>query len=682
MKRKIFVQEFRTFGTGVAWKEVQTMETLFLPIASSLDPPEGFPLQDASQAFGNFAEVLAKQYFKEGNPPREDQTPLPGDPASSGMANNILAAIQVPNEIAFPQEKPIPDQGLAAPAVKEGFSAPSQMEVSSPFIFSQPSLGSESRAIAASMNGGNPVPLPDEMPSLPVPTDQEKKASTPPVFLPSRNGEANQEMSPKGERSPAKPVPGISSFLSSISSGDQKASLTLQESPILPDPVVYYASLKEPLQRGLAGNIEMAPEGERKAAPPVDSSTSPISLEEVALRESTGKMDIPPESVKKTLPFSDSQAFPVSLEESLPKESAGKMELPMGDRKKFIRPSTPQESTGSERKPILSDSQASPVSLEESLPKESVGKIESSVEGEKKSTRPSTPQESNGSEKRPVQESKNFFPSSQPSLEMKTNPGIRETGVPKRQGPTFGAAKGAVEPAIPQDMQERDPLLGNLAYILESTDREPGTPFPGNAGKLQEKILWAGPDILPLAAREVQSPPSFFAALTDPLNHQVENGGEIKQASAALSERPDPQAVFQQVGQRILWLVRKNEERIRITLDPPELGQVFLEIDRHKEHIKTILWTDNPATKANLETSQGEIQRIIESEGFKLEKFDVFVQQDPGWFQGRKENPRKPDFWEARMLAEEKGSSANSTESIPGRTPAPHLASRYLNLLV
>jgi flagellar hook-length control protein FliK len=378
--------------------------------------------------------------------------------------------------------------------------------------------------------------------------------------------------------------------------------------------------------------MEMAPEGERKAAPPVDSSTSPISLEEVSLKESTGKMDIPPGSVKKTFPFSDSLASPVSLEESLPKESAGK--------------------------------------------------IESSAGGEKKSIRPSTPQESNGSEKRPVQESNDFFPRSQPSLEMETNPDIREMRVPKKQGPTFGAAKGAVEPAIPQNLQERASLLGNRAYILDSTDRESGTPFSANAGKGQEKVLWTGPDIRPLAAREVQSPPSFFAAFTDPLNHQVENGGEIKEASAPLSERPDPQSVFQQVGQRVLWLVRNNEERIRITLEPPELGQVFLEIDRHKEHIKTILWTDNPTTKASLETSQGEIQRIIESEGFKLEKFDVFVQQDPGWFQGRKEDARKPDSWEARMPAEEKGSSANSTESIPGRTPAPHLASRYLNLLV
>jgi hypothetical protein len=607
------------------------MEPLLLPIASSPDLPEGFPVQDAPQGFGNFAEVLAKQYFKEGNPPPEDQKSPPGDPASSEMANNILTAIVVLNGIAFPPEKPISDQGPAALAEKEGFSAPSQMGISPLFIFSQPSLGSESGAIAASMKMGNPVPLPDEMPSPSFLPDQEKGAFTPPVSSYPGNGEMNQELSPTGEKSPGKPVLGILS-LSSDYSGGQKASLNLQESPIPPDSSSFQASLKEPLQRQLAGNMEMAPEGERKGAPPVDSSTSPISLEEVPLRESTGKMDIPPGSVKKTFPFSDSQASSVSLEESLPKESAGKIELSVG--------------------------------------------------GEKESIRPSTPQESNGNEKRPVQESKGFFSGFQPSLEMETNLDIREVPFLKKQGPTFGAAKGAVEPVIPQNLQERAPLLGNQAYILDSTDRETGTPFSANAGKGQEKNLWAGPDIRPLAAREVQSPPSFFASLTDPLNHQVENGGEIKEASAPLSERPDPQAVFQQVGQRVLWLIRNNEERIRITLDPPELGQVFLEIDRHKEHIKTVLWTDNPTTKASLETSQGEIQRIIESEGFKLEKFNVFVQQDPGWFQGRKENPGKPDSREARRPAEERVPSANSTESIPGRTPAPHLSSRYLDFFV
>jgi hypothetical protein len=676
------------------------METLLLPIPSSPDLPEGLPVQDAPQGFGNFAKVLAKQYFKEGNPPPEDQKSTPGDPASSAMVNDNLTAILVPNGIAFPPEKPISDQGFAAfsekeeftapsrmeisslfifsqpslgsewgaiaagmkmgnpvpppgeklsPSVppdqekgaftppvsslseKEGCTAPSQMEISSLFIFSQPSVGSESGAIAASMKMGNPVPLPGEKLSPSVPPDQDKGAFTPPVSSFPGNGETNQEMSPTGEKNPGKPVPGISS-LSSSSSGVQETSPTLQESPIPPDSSISQTSLEEPLQRGLAGNMEMALEKERKTAHPVDSSTPPISLEEVLLRESTGKMDMPTESGKKIVPFSDSPNAPVSLEESLRKESAEKMELSVGGEKNFIGPSIQEES--------------------------------------------------NGSERRPIQESKDFFPSFVPSLKMEANPRIGEGQVLKKQGPLFGAAKEAAGPEIPQNLQEKGPLVGSQAYVLDSTDRESGNPFSGNAGKGQEKGLWAGPDIRPLAAREVQSAPSFFAALTDPLNRRVEYGGEIKEASAPLSERPDPQAVFQQVGQRVLWLIRNNEERIRIALEPPELGQVLLEIDRHKEHIKTTLWTDNPTTKANLETSQGEIQRIIESEGFKLEKFNVFVQQDPGWFQGRKDETRNRDSWKARMPAEERASSANSTESIPVRTPASHLASRYLDLFV
>ena len=222
----------------------------------------------------------------------------------------------------------------------------------------------------------------------------------------------NQELSPTAEKSPGKPGPGILS-LSSSYSGGQKASPTLQESPILLDSSISQTSLEEPLQRPLAGNMEIAPEGERKTAHPAGSSTSPISLEEGLLRESTGKMDMPPESGKKIVPFSDSPIPPVSLEESLRKESAGKMELSVGGENIFIRPSIQEES--------------------------------------------------NGSERRPVRESNDFFPSSQPSLEMEANPRIGEGQVLKKQGPLFGATKEATGTEIPQNLQENDPLVGNQA---------------------------------------------------------------------------------------------------------------------------------------------------------------------------------------------------------------------------
>ena len=608
------------------------METLLLPIAFSPETPEGFTPQETPQGLGNFAEVLEKQYFKEENPLPEDPKISLEEPASSAMAHSFLAAIWVPDGIAFPQEKSIPDQGLTDPAAKEGFQAPSLMEPSSLFIFPPSSPGAESKAGAAIINGGKTIPPPDETLTPSFPQDRAGGTLTPPVFFPSGNRERNQETGPRGEKISEKPVQGTFPILPSHSSVDQKGIPISQESPPPPDSSTSQTPSEAPLGRELAGNMEMAPERGKKTAHPVDSSAPPSPSQKTLPGESTGKIVMPPEREKTIDPSSDLPTSPVSVEESLRKELLGKIELSLGEEKKSIRPSVPQER--------------------------------------------------NGSENRTAQESNDFLATSEPSLKMEENPRVGEGQAPRRQEPFSGVVKEALEAKNAQNPEESGPWVGTQAYILDSMDKESGVHFSGKAGKGQEKAFGAGADVRPLPDGEIQNRPSFFGALTDSLNRQVENGGEIKEASSSFSPRGEPSEVFQQVGQRVLWLIRHNEERIRITLDPPELGQVLLEIDRHREHIKTVLWTDNPTAKASLETSQGEIQRIIESEGFKLEKFDVFVQQDPGWFRGRKGNPGKPDSSEAGRPAAERAPSVNSTESIPGRIPASHLGSRSLDLFV
>jgi hypothetical protein len=100
--------------------------------------------------------------------------------------------------------------------------------------------------------------------------------------------------------------------------------------------------------------------------------------------------------------------------------------------------------------------------------------------------------------------------------------------------------------------------------------------------------------------------------------------------------------VYEQVGQKLIWSLNQHEERFRLTLDPPQLGSIYMEIQRDKEHIKASLWAENPNTKNILETNHLSIQKIIESGGFSLESFNVFVEQDLGSFQesrGRMMNP-------------------------------------------
>jgi len=146
--------------------------------------------------------------------------------------------------------------------------------------------------------------------------------------------------------------------------------------------------------------------------------------------------------------------------------------------------------------------------------------------------------------------------------------------------------------------------------------------------------------------------------------------------------RFESQGIPQQVGERVLWLIRNQEEKIRISLDPPELGHLFLEIHRTKENIQTTLYTDNPVTKVTLESNQREIQRIIESEGFKMERFDVLVQQDSSRFQERKDSPFYSDSRSSSVSGNMQASVSRTPDSVSPVPRRMHWGSRYLDLFV
>ncbi len=85
---------------------------------------------------------------------------------------------------------------------------------------------------------------------------------------------------------------------------------------------------------------------------------------------------------------------------------------------------------------------------------------------------------------------------------------------------------------------------------------------------------------------------------------------------------------FERVGRAITWSVQKGEERIAIRLEPPELGTLFIKLERKKEVLKATLLAEHQATKELLETHRQDLRRILEADGFKLERFEVYVGQE------------------------------------------------------
>jgi len=102
--------------------------------------------------------------------------------------------------------------------------------------------------------------------------------------------------------------------------------------------------------------------------------------------------------------------------------------------------------------------------------------------------------------------------------------------------------------------------------------------------------------------------------------------GETSKAQNSSPPRVDSFEIYRQVGQKMVWSVRNGEEKVNLLLDPPQLGNLRMEITKEREIVKATLWAESPVAKELLETHRSELSRILETGGFKLERFNVFVQ--------------------------------------------------------
>ena len=145
--------------------------------------------------------------------------------------------------------------------------------------------------------------------------------------------------------------------------------------------------------------------------------------------------------------------------------------------------------------------------------------------------------------------------------------------------------------------------------------------------------------------------PGSLAAPVDS-SAALRSTGEIRLEGIPGSGPSQKPEVYEQVSQKMLWSFSQNEEKFRLVLNPPHLGSIYMEIQRDKEQVKATLWAENPHTKQVLESNQISIQKIIESEGFSLESFNVFVEQDLGAFQESRERMRNPEAATSKPAAE------------------------------
>ena len=242
-----------------------------------------------------------------------------------------------------------------------------------------------------------------------------------------------------------------------------------------------------------------------------------------------------------------------------------------------------------------------------------------------------------------------------------------ETGIPTL---SFQGNEGAENPFFDPAGLEK----GNIRSSLDGELREGG------------KILFNESGSVLRSNKEDHPNSEAFTLLNDQKGNSGSNPvmpeGVQKGRETFLSQTESLQ-VYQQIGKKVVWSLRNNEEKIKLTLDPPDLGNIYMEINREKGNIRATLWTDNPATKEILEAHHIQLYRILKDDGFKLEKFDVFFQQDMGSFQDREEHVFHPGPWVRDEFQEDKVSAPPDVFEInPTLMSRSHRGSKHVDLFV
>lgn len=209
-----------------------------------------------------------------------------------------------------------------------------------------------------------------------------------------------------------------------------------------------------------------------------------------------------------------------------------------------------------------------------------------------------------------------------------------------REIPSSARTEGLPDPGkTSPDLLDLDPEPSSFRQrLLEKVE-------PGIALRDPGKILADsdGPEINNLIRFQEDTPLGVIAKVPDqprgegvPADRLVE--GPLKGSPEWIKEAL---SVYQQFSKGLLRTLQQGGDRIQMTLDPPQLGTILMEINRDRNLVTAHLWTDNSQTKDLLDFSRGQLQKTLELDGFRLDRFEVLVQpdlksfQEERWFGGR-----------------------------------------------
>jgi flagellar hook-length control protein FliK len=90
-----------------------------------------------------------------------------------------------------------------------------------------------------------------------------------------------------------------------------------------------------------------------------------------------------------------------------------------------------------------------------------------------------------------------------------------------------------------------------------------------------------------------------------------------------------PQAVMSQVLDGAAQFLRDGSGRVTMTLQPPRLGTLDLDVVVQDNRVRMVMLADNQEVKQMLQAGMDDLRNALQDKGFQIDRLEVLVQNRP-----------------------------------------------------
>ena len=207
------------------------------------------------------------------------------------------------------------------------------------------------------------------------------------------------------------------------------------------------------------------------------------------------------------------------------------------------------------------------------------------------------------------------------------------------------------QPSVPREAPENQGKAALATPFAETVRQE----LEGRAENAWEKLAAAGEGNKQQSAGTAQAEIRDVPAGTGAISASSPGRGIDNPTPAR------PQAVVSQVLEGATQILRSGSGRVVMSLQPPQLGALDLDVVVQDNRVKMVMLADNQEVKQLLQAGMDDLRNALQDKGFEIDRLDVLVQNRPD--QGGS------DFWKEAGFA--RGDASKAERQKTGQDEGP-----------